>query len=168
MEIRKANKNDVEQILEIFGQAQKSLGERNVDQWQDGYPNINNVNEDIENGHGYVLIKNDQVSATVAISFGEDETYQTIYEGKWLTSGTNYAVIHRIAVKNEFKGLGIASKIFEYTEKLCPQNGSKSIRVDTHRDNLPMQSVIRKNGFEYCGIIYTHDGSERLAFEKIL
>lgn len=168
MEIRKADKEDVEQILEIFGQAQKSLKDRNVDQWQDGYPNINNAYEDIENGHAYVLVKDNQIAATVAISFGEDESYKKVYEGEWLTGGTNYAVIHRIAVKNEFKGLGLASKIFEFTEKLCKENGTKSIKIDTHKENFPMQSAIKKFGFNYCGIIYMFDGAERIAFEKVL
>lgn len=40
-----------------------------------------------------------------------------------------------------------------------------TIRIDTHRDNQPMQNAIRKAGFTYCGIIYCWDGSERLAFQ---
>ncbi len=42
----------------------------------------------------------------------------------------------------------------------------KHLRIDTHQDNKIMQHVILKNGFTYCGIIYTGDGSPRLAYEK--
>ena len=41
-----------------------------------------------------------------------------------------------------------------------------NLKIDTHRDNYPMQKSLKKNGFEYCGIIYLADGNERLAFQK--
>ena len=44
----------------------------------------------------------------------------------------------------------------------------KSIKVDTHKDNISMQKLLRKNDFKYCGIIYLEDGSERIAFEKLI
>lgn len=43
-----------------------------------------------------------------------------------------------------------------------------SIRIDTHRDNKPMQHLLNKNGFRYCGIIYLEDGDERLAYQRCL
>lgn len=42
------------------------------------------------------------------------------------------------------------------------------MRADTHKDNETMQSLLLKNGYEYCGIIFVEDGTERLAFEKAL
>lgn len=35
-----------------------------------------------------------------------------------------------------------------------------------HEDNILMQSLLKKNGFEYCGIVYLEDGGKRVAFEK--
>ena len=43
----------------------------------------------------------------------------------------------------------------------------QNLRIDTHRDNIPMQKVLKRNGFEYCGIIYLENGDERLAYQKI-
>ena len=55
-----------------------------------------------------------------------------------------------------------------FAEESARKNNAASIRVDTHRDNLPMQRMLQKNGFIYCGIIYLADGKERFAFEKPL
>ena len=44
----------------------------------------------------------------------------------------------------------------------------RCMRIDTHKDNKTMQRLILKNGYEYCGIIFVEDGTERLAFEKEL
>ena len=41
----------------------------------------------------------------------------------------------------------------------------RDLRIDTHKDNRPMQAVIRKFGFQECGVIYVADGSSRLAFD---
>ena len=41
-----------------------------------------------------------------------------------------------------------------------------NLKIDTHRDNRIMQHLLDKNGFTYCGIIYTDDGSERMAYQK--
>ena len=41
-----------------------------------------------------------------------------------------------------------------------------NIRVDTHHDNYVMQNILKKNGFEECGIIYTHNGTPRIAYQK--
>ena len=40
-----------------------------------------------------------------------------------------------------------------------------NIRIDTHEKNLTMQRHILKQGFVYCGIIITHDGTPRLAYQ---
>jgi RimJ/RimL family protein N-acetyltransferase len=40
-----------------------------------------------------------------------------------------------------------------------------AVRIDTHRDNIPMQGLIRSCGFVYCGIVHIRrNGEERLAF----
>jgi RimJ/RimL family protein N-acetyltransferase len=41
------------------------------------------------------------------------------------------------------------------------------LRIDTHRDNVVMQHLIDKNGFQRCGIIYLANGDPRIAYELI-
>ena len=42
-----------------------------------------------------------------------------------------------------------------------------NLRADTHRDNHILQHILKKHGFQYCGIIYLLNGDERLAFQKL-
>ena len=72
-------------------------------------------------------------------------------------------------VKLNLKYSNISEKeIIKYAEEVCKQNDIHSIKVDTHEQNIPMQNLLKKNGFEYCGIIYLEDGGKRVAFEKTL
>lgn len=167
MQFRKAEEKDAAGIMKIIEQAQADLKKSGVDQWQNGYPNIDVILNDINHNNSYVLAEGDRLIGTAAISFDGEETYNEIYDGKWGSTGS-YAVIHRIAIDRGCKGKGFSSVIIENAESMCKEREIRSIRVDTHRDNISMQKMLSKNGFEYCGIIYLKDGSERLAYEKLL
>lgn len=167
MIFRKAAEADISSILSIIGQAQSYFKDNGINQWQNNYPNYSTVREDIISGRGYVLIVDNFIAGTVALSFDGEKTYRSIYEGQWLSDG-DYCVVHRIAVASGYKGTGLASAILRNVEDICLKKGSTSIKVDTHRDNSSMQKLLCKNGFAYCGIIYLEDKSERLAFEKVL
>lgn len=167
MEFRKSNETDINNIMSIIKQAQTYFKEHGIDQWQNNYPNAETISNDVANNNSYVLLKDNKIVATVAVSFDGEKTYNSIYEGEWI-SKTEFAVIHRIAVDNTYKGLGLSSQIIKSVEKLCLSKAVCSIKVDTHEKNISMQKLLKKNNFQYCGIIYLEDGSKRIAFEKIL
>jgi hypothetical protein len=82
----------------------------------------------------------------------------TIYDGTWLNN-EKYGVIHRIEVK--YHGRNIVGFIFNYCYGII-----KNLKIDTHRQNLPMQRSLEKNGFKRCSIIYLESGAERIAYQK--
>ncbi|MBD3108589.1 GNAT family N-acetyltransferase [Bacillus sp. AGMB 02131] len=166
MKFRKANEHDIPEILAIIQQAQSYFKEQRIDQWQGDYPNAETIREDISKEYGYVLLKENCVAATVAVSFDDEETYDKIFEGEWL-SNQPYAVIHRLAINNELKGSGLSTIVMEHIFDLCRQKGIHSIKVDTHEENIPMCKLLEKNLFSYCGIIHVSDG-ERVAFERLI
>lgn len=168
MLFRKSEKKDVKNIMEIINEAKDYFKNNGIDQWQNGYPNEESILKDIEEGENYVLCdEEEKVIASCAISFRGEKNYLIIEKGSWKTN-TPYAVIHRVAVRSSLKGKGLSGILVKEAEKMCRGKEIKSIRIDTHQDNKSMQRLILKNGFEYCGIIYVEDGSERLAYEKIL
>lgn len=162
MNIIKANYNDLDQIMTIVLEAKAFLKEHNINQWQNGYPNINTFKLDIDNERLYVVKESNEVLAVFAIVNYESD-YDYIYDGSW-KDDSPYIAIHRIAVSNKHKGKGIAKYIFD-----CLKKDNKHIRVDTHRLNMNMQHCLLKNGFEYRGIIYLkgikNDENHRLAYE---
>jgi ribosomal protein S18 acetylase RimI-like enzyme len=97
-----------------------------------------------------------------------EPTYKVI-DGNWIINETiKYGVIHRMAIKKEFRKLGLATILFdEFHQQLKNQN-IQSLKIDTHEENIGMQSLIKKLGYRYCGIIYTDYGAKRLAFEKLV
>ena len=167
MEFRKAVPSDLTRIMEIIKDAQLYLKELGIDQWQNQYPSEETILTDMQNGHGYVLLDEENIIATVAISFDGEPTYEHIYGGAWL-SNQDYAVIHRLAVRKTSKGNGLSTDIMKLTEELCKECSITSIKIDTHEQNLGMQHILKKIGYTYCGVIYVEDGTKRLAYEKLL
>lgn len=167
MELRPAVRADVPRIAELYDLARDALKAAGVDQWQDGYPNGDDAMEDIEAGHGYVLAEGGRVVGFACLAFGVEPTYGVIEQGRWQGQG-EYGFLHRVAVDPAAKGRGAAGLFFDELKRQARERGVKIIRGDTHRDNLPMQRVMAKNGLALRGVIHVEDGTERLAYECIL
>ncbi len=156
---------DCDAIWKILQQAILRRKNDGSMQWQDGYPNLETVQNDIEKKIGYVLTENEKVVAYCAILLNDEPAYQHI-EGQWLTSGDFY-VVHRIAVSDEVAGKGYAMKIFAAIENFALQHHIFSIKMDTNFDNAAMLHILKKCGYTYCGKVHLRK-SERLGYEKLL
>jgi len=162
----KARKKDIPKILEIIGQAQQRMKNRNLDQWQNGYPDEAAILNDIEKGVGHTFLKGEEIVAYAAIVFDPDPFYQEI-DGRWISSGEPYINVHRIAIHDTWLRHGFAQHIIKYAEKKAVREGVHWFRIDTHHDNIPMRNMIREAGFTFCGIVQVRDG-QRMAYEKRL
>lgn len=166
---RRSKMEDIERLLVLREEAAEYLRGQGVDQWQQSYPNREIFESDIPSERGWVFTHDDEVIGYAAITFEDDEAYKNI-DGKWLTDG-RYAAIHRCFSAAKYRGTGISKEIFSLGEELALGKGLTAIRIDTHADNKPMQHLVRKNGYSYCGVIMVDgDGNDphRDAFEKIL
>ena len=162
MEIRMARLSDLDVIEEIYSQARSFMRKTgNTAQWAGGYPSRNLIISDIEKEQLYVVTDSEQILASFVYFYGVDKTYLKIYDGEW-KNDLPYGVIHRIAVAENAHGRGVARFCFDFAFEKCG-----NLKIDTHKDNLPMQKALMKAGFEYCGIIYLESGDERLAYQKV-
>jgi predicted GNAT family N-acyltransferase len=167
MELRRTKYEDIADVMSIINDSIAGLKNAGIDQWQNGYPNAQSIENDIRQGWGYVLTHGEAILATLALCFEPDPNYTHIFEGQWINLNP-YAVIHRIAVKMSFKGQGLALIAMKQCEEICLNNHITNIKVDTHRHNHSMQRMLKKAGYQMCGIIYLADGAERFGLQKVL
>lgn len=160
--IRPAGLEDLPLVMEIYDYARAFMrANGNVTQWVNGYPSEELIRQEIQDGHSFVCTDRDgEIVGTFCFILGDDPTYQQIYDGAWLNDEP-YGVIHRMGTNGKRKGIAEACLNWSFQH-------SVNIRVDTHRDNLVMQHILEKNGFKRCGIIYVRDGTERIAYQKIV
>ena len=160
MHIRLATDADVTAAKAIYDEARAFMKKNgNPDQWSGTYPDASDITDGISGGTSFVCEEAGEVVATFHFEENaDDEAYRQI-DGAW-KNDEPYAAVHRIAVKHH--GRGIVDFCFKECFRRFP-----NLKIDTHESNIPMQKCLKRAGFEYCGIIYLSDGSERLAFQKI-
>ena len=161
----KATTQDITTIWPIIQQA---IARRKADgskQWQDGYPNIETLQNDINKNVGFVLKQNNNIVGYIAVLINDEPAYENI-QGKWLTNN-HFIAIHRLAIHPDFLGKGLAIKAFNMIENYAKTHQITSIKADTNFDNLPMLHIFNKLGYQYCGQVYFREQA-RQAFEKVL
>ena len=157
--IRMAKEADIPHILAIYDSARAFMHTHgNPTQWAGNYPALADIQKDLATNSLYVSCGEDgTVHGVFALVTTGDPNYAAIYDGAWL-SDRPYAAIHRIASDGKERGL------FRQAVAFVRKNHDH-IRIDTHKDNLPMQNAILREGFSYRGIIHIADGSPRNAYE---
>lgn len=170
---RKTEKSDIDAVNQIFMEAKKSIKTLNIDQWQSkcNYPNEDSILADIDNDNTYVAIDGNsgEVIGTMVVSFVDEIPYSCI-RGTGLCNPNSYAVLHRFAVKEEYKGVGVSNFLVNEAKKICKHSGVRSLCVDTHRGNIIMQKFALKSGFEFRGEIniLCEGDTLRYVYEKII
>ena len=162
-EIRKTTAQDLGRVMEIYSLARDFMAMNgNPDQWgPTNWPPQELIENDIEKGCSYVCLYGKKIVGTFFYNYGKDieSTYRIIEDGAWLDEGP-YGVVHRIATDGSVKGVGTFCLMWAWAM-------SGHLRIDTHPDNMVMQTLLEKCGFRQRGIIHVEeDAFPRLAFEK--
>ena len=98
MEIRRIRQDDLETVMKIYEYARKFMADHgNPNQWgPTGWPPVERIQQDIEEGTGFVVVNEGKVVGHFAFVWGLDPTYLNIEDGEWLDD-SRYAVCHRRA-----------------------------------------------------------------------
>ena len=169
MKLVRSTLPDVPVIMSFIHDAQVYLASLKIDQWQDGYPDEEKIELDISNNDSYVVIDDTEtIIGTTVFTTKKERAYKSI-QGEWMTKeNVEYGVIHRLAVGEKYRKLGLARFVFKECHKRLKTQNIGSLRIDTHEGNKGMQHLLKDLGYTYCGIILLESGDERLAFEKVL
>ena len=67
MKIRLSQPNDLPTLMDIFYEAQRTIAQLGIDQWQNGYPSEEVVARDIAQGQSYVVEQEGTVRGTFVL-----------------------------------------------------------------------------------------------------
>lgn len=164
---RKANLQDIDEVMIAVEDARRFLKESGSGQWQFGYPSREDFINDINNNNLYVVLTESGEIASCCAITGYEEAYMHLYEGAWLTD-YEYLVMHRTAVKEKYRGQGFGKALFELFILEGKKRGIKSLRIDTHAHNKLLLHLFELYGFIYCGKAILPPDKDRVMYEKIL
>lgn len=161
MEIQKALPEQLPELLPLYENARQFMAAHgNPAQWGIANPSAEQLRQDIIDSCLFLCMQNSRIAAVFCLRPGPDSTYTLIQNGNWLNDEP-YGVIHRIISTGITHGAAAFCINWALTQY-------QNIRIDTHKDNLPMQNLLHKLDFSPCGVIHVQDGTPRLAYQKVL
>lgn len=105
-EIRPAEARDLDEIMLLLSQARAAIARLGIDQWQDGYPEREQIRADIEAGAGVAFVREGRVAGYMALQTAPEPVYARI-DGAWRCAGP-YLTVHRMAIADGFRGGGLS------------------------------------------------------------
>ena len=168
-QIRVAAPDDLEHIVAIIESGRAYLKAQGLPQWQNGYgPNRTEAASDMERGRGYVLEIAGRAGGYASLIPGPEGS-PALFEGAWAGAGEHYTTIHRVALESAVRGAGLSAAFLEGLIQAAQALGYQDIRIDTHPENVIMQKVIIKTGFQYRGVMQLPiPEGERWAYQLLL
>jgi len=161
MEIIRAQEENIDDMMALYDHGRAYMRQNgNMDQWTNGYPDQQQILEDIRNGYSYLIKDEEEMVGVFTYICGEhaEPCYDDI-DGAWLDDAP-YGVIHRMASSGKVSGL--VKFCSDWCLEQCP-----SLRIDTHPDNRPMLQALQRIGFHYCGLIVYEGEGERVAYQLL-
>ncbi|HSQ45768.1 MAG TPA: GNAT family N-acetyltransferase [Lutibacter sp.] len=151
MLIKKASKQDLDQLLTVVKSCGKNLIDQGIFQWNEEYPKREDLLEDIELQELWKLEDKNSIIGLIVLTENEDAEYQDV---KWLTKNHKNLYIHRLAVDPNFQGKGYAQKLMDFAEKYARENNYNSIRLDTFSQNKRNQKFYEQRNYVKLESIY--------------
>jgi ribosomal protein S18 acetylase RimI-like enzyme len=119
-------------------------------QWDNGYPNEQIFERDIDQSELWVAEPAPGVLAGVA-AITTDQSPEYAQVGWDIHEPA--VVIHRLAVDPDYRGAGVAVALMQQAEEVARERGISVLRVDTNTRNPATQRLLPKLGYILAGEI---------------
>lgn len=161
---QKGSKDNLTEIFEVFSEGIKEMLANGIYQWDEVYPSIEDLENDLENEELYVGKSEGDIGVVFVLNQDFDEQYQN---GKWVLETEDYMVIHRLCVHPKFQNRGLGKKTLLHIEEILKSEGIKSIRLDAYTMNPFALRMYNSLGYSVVGEANWRKGKFYL-MEKIL
>jgi len=121
MTITKASKSDINTIMDLIHQAVLEMHRRKLFQWDDAYPNIDIIAEDITAGSLYKATINNKIAGIIVLNEKQSPEYNNL---TWESNQGKYLVVHRLCIHPDFQGKGLAKKLMSFAEDHAVKNNT--------------------------------------------
>ena len=151
MKIVQAQNCDIAVIASVLRECVRHMTAQGSDQWDDVYPNTESVAEDVRSRSAYMAMDDSACIGAITLNEVQEPEYRSIL---WLTDSPRVLVVHRLAVRPELQGRGIAGRLMDFAEDFAVANGYASIRLDAYTGNPRALALYDSRGYVRTGQVY--------------
>lgn len=155
--IRPATAADLQPLIQLIRACAAHMEARGISQWNEYYPSLSVLQEDLERGELYVCSQGNILLGCIVISTLKDPFYEPV---TWLGPEGEHLYIHRLAVHPNFQKQGHARAMMDFAEDHGRQHGMHSVRLDTFSQNPGNMKFYAQRGYTQLEPIYFPRQSE--------
>ncbi|MDE5898702.1 MAG: GNAT family N-acetyltransferase [Treponemataceae bacterium] len=144
---RAAAAGDADEIMELVHAAISAMEAQGIFQWDRIYPAREDFLRDAAAGTLLLAVSGGQIAAVCAVNGECDEEYRN---GIW-RAGEPFAVVHRLCVRQEFQGRGIARAFLRRIEELLRERRFRAVRLDVFSKNPAALRLYEAAGYTRTG-----------------
>ncbi len=144
--------DELDVILAMTRACGKHMRENGIDQWDENYPDLERLSNDIRTETLFAYRENNEVIGIIVLNETQDAEYAEI---NWSTSESDRnIVVHRLAVHPTHQGKGIARELMDFAEDWALDNDYDAIRLDTFSQNPRNQRFYTNRGYTDLGPVF--------------
>ena len=140
--IRNATAKDEDKILALY---QSVIGSKFC-VWNDDYPTMQEIKEDISNKNLFLLIYKKKIVGSLSI-VSNNELDEAV---KW-TIKDKCSEIARIVIAPKYQGSDLSKKLVSYACDVIKSRKQKAVHLIVEVNNIPAQKIYEKCGFAVVG-----------------
>lgn len=160
--VRPAVESDIGPVKRIAGEVIGIMREHgNTGEWDDDTFSEDVLRSDIGSGFGFTILERDVVAGYFAAIPGGDGSIPVRDTVTWLEPDRPFFQLERIV------GLPRMHGVVQAVYGHCASR-MDNIRLVTSSANVPMRRAVRKHWFTECGSYVRDDGTEMVAFQKVI
>jgi len=147
LKISRGTIHDLDVVWKTVKEAVERQRAEGIFQWGDYYPTRMLFEGDLKNGHLYVARLGGRFAGFIVLDEEQGEEWNAI---PWTTPG-KVLVAHRLVVKPELQGRGIAGALVDFAENWGRDNGYRSMRLDAYQGNPRALLIYESRGYRMAG-----------------
>ena len=117
IEVKQASLADVVIVSSILKEAASWLRATGRPMWRDDELNPDRIHQDVQNGLFYLALYDDEPAGTIKFQLEDPRFWPDL-------PGNDAAYVHRIAVKRQFAGRGVSSRMLGVGLQSCRRSGA--------------------------------------------
>lgn len=143
MQIKTLMPEDAETAMALIRRVVTAMRAVGFMQWDDVYPNIDDVRSDISEGTAYGAWLGDALAGIVTVNGNQSPEYAPIP----FEFGEPAMAVHRLAVDPAMQRRGISARLMDFAEALAAEKGAAAMRLDTCEDNTAALGLYFGRGY---------------------
>jgi ribosomal protein S18 acetylase RimI-like enzyme len=151
MSITLATRSEIGRIMSLIKDCIKDMESQGIYQWNEYYPTLKVIQDDIENGSMHILKESDEVVGIITVNEEQDPEWSQV---NWSTQKGKVLAIHRLAVNPKWQNRGIGVRLLDFAEAYAAKNMYTSIRLDSYSGNPGAIRLYEGHGYKRVGQVH--------------